>query len=102
MAWTNENWQQDDSINGGYPIPLDTSEPIAFNFDAVYTEWKISPFVNAGYPYIVPILEEYPVSVPDIHPPVVVFASDETDFTHNGLRILSPIECPQGHRWPLG
>lgn len=103
MSWSSDSWMQDDAINGGYPMPSDTAVPIAFDAEHLYTEWSFDPFVNAGYPYIVPILEEYPVSVPDIHPPVVVFASDETDFTHNGLRILSPTECTEDHgeKWEV-
>lgn len=69
---------------------MGTSPPIAFDYGAVYTPWKFSPYINSGFPYIVPINEKYPVSVPKKIPPLIVFDAHETEFKSNGLRILSP------------
>lgn len=53
MAWEDENWQQYEDLNGGFPFPLGTSVPIPFDVERIYTEWNINPLYNGGFPYIV-------------------------------------------------
>lgn len=80
MAWKDENWQQNEEINNGFPYPvgltalakLDLSsistwqfsestnngypywvEQVVFDYNGVYTPWKFSESTNKGYPYCV-------------------------------------------------
>lgn len=50
MAWTDTYWEQSDSINNGYPTPLNIYSPAAVDLDAIYTTWRIEEDKNEGYP----------------------------------------------------
>ena len=51
MAWIDTNWQQDDSINSGYPYPVGANAPIGFSYNDIYKVWHFTDGVNNDYPY---------------------------------------------------
>lgn len=90
------NWIITDGVNNGYPYLDDVPLPTGTTITEPYPRWiwRIDPFYNDGYPYLIGLRP------PDVHVDPVkqksyisVFDSQETDFEHNGLRILSPTIC---------
>lgn len=85
-----------DGINNNYPYLSGVPIPS----DTVFTEpyptwiWRIDPFYNDGYPYLIGLRPpEYHVDPIKQKTYISVFDSKETDFEHNGLRILCPLSC---------
>ena len=57
MAWIDTNWQQDDSINSGYPYPVGANAPIGFSYNDIYKVWHFTGGVNNDYPYIEEVIK---------------------------------------------
>ena len=97
------NWIITEGINNGYPYLDDVPLPAETVFTEPYPRWiwRIDPFYNDGYPYLIGLRPpEYHVDPPEYHVDPVkqksyisVYDSKETDFEHNGLRILCPTVC---------
>ena len=90
------DWLITDGINNNYPYISDVPIPS----DTVLTEpyptwiWRIDEFCNDGYPYLIGLRPpEYHVDPIKQKTYISVFDSKETDFEHNGLRVLSPTMC---------
>ena len=92
------DWYISSSVNDGYPYN-DASicqygiEPSDMSVFKNYI-WCIHPTTNEGYPFILGVTDivEYP-QAPQQYDYVSVYSSTETDFSHNGLRILCPTKC---------
>lgn len=50
MAWKDENWQQNEEINNGYPYPTGLTTLAKLNLSSIPT-WQFSESINNGYPY---------------------------------------------------
>lgn len=55
MAWTNDKWTQEDSLNFGFPF---TSSPALKNISKSKSIWKIDPDLNFGFPYVTTMEEK--------------------------------------------
>lgn len=55
MAWTNDKWTQEDSLNFGFPF---TSSPALKNISKSKSIWKIDPELNFGFPYVTTMEEK--------------------------------------------
>ena len=63
MAWIDTNWQQDDSINSGYPYPVGVSAPAGFIYDNIYEVWHFTEGVNNNYPYVEQVVSFNPEGI---------------------------------------
>lgn len=52
MSWISEKWQQDDSLNHGFPFPADAGISPQVDVSAIKTPWAFRPDINNGFPYI--------------------------------------------------
>ena len=61
MAWTTEEWKQDDAVFYGYPIPVSVSAPEVIRKSLLPSKWS---FDNAfyGYPHVVKQLDN-PINI---------------------------------------
>lgn len=57
MAWIDTNWQQNDSLNNGYPYPVGVNAPIGFSYNDIYKVWHFTDGVNNDYPYIEEVIK---------------------------------------------
>lgn len=90
------NWIITDGINNGYPYLDDVPLPTTTTITEPYPRWvwRIDPFYNDGYPYLIGLRPpEYHVDPVKQKTYISVYDSKETDFEHNGLRILCPTVC---------
>ena len=51
MAWSTEEWHQDDDIFYGYPIPAESPAPELINKSELPSRWILNT-IFYGYPYI--------------------------------------------------
>ena len=93
---SSEVWIITDGINNNYPHLPDVPLPAETVFTEPYPRWawQIDQFYNGGYPYLIGLRPPMPY-VPPVKQKtyISVFDSRETDFEHNGLRVLSPTAC---------
>jgi len=52
MNWASEIWEQDDSLNHGFPFPADAGAAPRVNVSTMKTPWAFRSDVNNGFPYI--------------------------------------------------
>lgn len=52
MNWASEIWEQDDSLNHGFPFPADAGVSPKVDASTIKTPWVFHPGVNNGFPYI--------------------------------------------------
>lgn len=87
-------WYINADINDGYPYNPDLN----ISPEAVYPPYPAKCFrldsdINGGYPYLnflYVISYREPVKQTD---KIILYNMDETDFTHFGVRILTPLSC---------
>jgi len=59
MSWIEENWQQNDEVNNGFPYPSTLTSLPRLDWSSFNT-WKFSDSINNGYPYVVePVYFDY-------------------------------------------
>lgn len=93
---SSEVWTITDGINNNYPYLSGVPIPSDTTLTEPYPTWiwRIDPFYNDGYPYLIGLRPpEYHVDPVKQRSYISVYDSKETDFEHNGLRVLSPLSC---------
>lgn len=90
------SWIITDGINNNYPYLSSVPLPAETTITEPYPTWtwRIDQFYNDGYPYLIGLRPpDYHVDPIKQKTYISVFDSRETDFEHNGLRILCPLSC---------
>ena len=85
-----------DGINNNYPYIAGVPIPSDTTLTEPYPTWiwRIDEFYNDGYPYLIGLRPpDYHVDPVKQKSYISVYDSKETDFEHNGLRVLSPTIC---------
>lgn len=86
------NWIIADSYPYLDDVPMPTGSVLIPPYP-IWT-WQIDQFYNGSYPYLIGLRPPMPYVDPIKQRDYIsVYDSKETDFSHNGLRILCPTSC---------
>lgn len=82
-------------INDGVPFNNEAGIATPFEWAKPYPTWlqRIHPFVHGGTPFLRPLTDIPQYSPVKQREYIHIYDASETDFTHNGIRILTPTSC---------
>lgn len=93
LSETSTIWMVSSEFNGGFPA-LKSTQVQQVDVTQTSTIWGFNANINDGFPYIkavYPRKGNFPSAY--VRRPLMVYDQYETDFNHNGIRVLRPISA---------